>query len=230
MPRLQPFAPDLWLADGTPITAALGFRYPIRMAVLRLGSGGLVLWSPVQAEPDLRDEIAALGPVEAIVAPNALHHVFLGEWVEAFPQAALYAAPKLRAKRPDLSFAAELPDQTPAHWEGQLDAVLVPNSIAPEVVLFHPASGTVLTADLLQNMPADWYHGWRALIARLDHMTGPLPGVPVKFRLAMRNDVARAGLRRLLDWPAERVVMAHGTPVAEGGRAYLAGVFGPMLR
>lgn len=35
---LQPFGEELWLADGLT-TAVLGFRYPTRMAVVRLTGG-----------------------------------------------------------------------------------------------------------------------------------------------------------------------------------------------
>lgn len=223
---LIPLARDLWLADGPPITAALGFRYPTRMAVIRLAGGELLLWSPVQADPELLARVAALGPVHHLVAPNALHHMHLSDWAAAFPGARLHPAPGLRAKRPDLTFAADLGDMAPADWAGQVDQVLMPNAIAPEVVLFHRASGTALFTDLLQQMPRGWYHGWRALVAGMDGMTGPEPAVPVKFRLATRpRKAARAALARLLDWPVRQVVMAHGTPVTDQAPAFLTRAF-----
>ena len=47
-------------------------------------------------------------------------------------------------------------------------------------------------------------------------MTGPEPAMPRKFRLAFTNrKAARAARDRLLAWPAERLVMAHGAPVTE---------------
>ncbi|MCB1396177.1 MAG: DUF4336 domain-containing protein [Rhodobacter sp.] len=225
---LQAFGPGVWLAEGAPVVAALGFRYPLRMTVLRLGDGGLVLWSPVQPTRALRDAVADLGPVRALVAPNRLHHLFLGDWAQAFPQARLLAAPGVAQKRPDLTIAGELGDTPPDDWADAIDTRLIPNTIAPEVLLFHRESGTALVCDLLQNMAADWYHGWRAVVARLDRMTEPTPTMPRKFRLAARGVAARAALRAVMDWPAERVVVAHGTPVAQGGRAFLRQAFGAM--
>lgn len=223
---LQEFGSGLWLAEGAAVNGAAGFVYPTRMAVLRLADGGLVLWSPVQLSGELRDEVAGLGPVRALVAPNRLHHLFLGDWAAAFPGAAILAAPGLAAKRPDLRIAAELGGGAPAGWAGQIETQLVPNTIAPEVVLFHRESAAVLVCDLLQNLPADWFHGWRALVARLDLMLEGEPTMPRKFRLAARGAGPRAALRAVLDWPAERVVVAHGTPVAAGGRALLRRAFG----
>lgn len=219
---LQAFAPGLWIAEGAPITAALGFRYPIRMAVLRVADGGLLVWSPVQPVTLLLAEIALLGPVRALIAPNRLHHVFLTDWAAHFPQARIHAAPGLAAKRPELRLT-DLTDTPPPDWDG-IEMALVPNSIAAEAVLFHRPSATVLLCDLLQNMPAEWYHGWRGLIAQLDRMTEPEPTLPRKFRLSLGR-AARAPLGRVLDWPAQRVLMAHGTPVAEGGQAFLRRAF-----
>lgn len=223
---LQEFGSGVWLAEGAAVNGAAGFVYSTRMAVLRLEDGGLVLWSPVQMSGELRAAVAALGPVRALVAPNRLHHLFLGDWAAAFPGAAILAAPGLAAKRPDLRIAAELSEGAPADWAGQIESRLVPNTIAPEVVLFHRESGAVLVCDLLQNLPADWFHGWRALVARLDLMLEAEPAMPRKFRLAARGAAAREALRAVLDWPAERLVVAHGTPVAARGRAVLRRAFG----
>ena len=220
---LQAFAPGVWIAEGAPVTAALGFRYPIRMAVLQLPDGSLLLWSPVQPEPLLVAEIAAMGPVRALIAPNRLHHLFLGDWARHFPEATISAPAGLAAKRPDLALNSELTDTPPVDWP-EMAVQLVPNSIAPELVLFHKPSATLLVCDLLQNLPADWYHGWRRLIARLDRMTETQPTVPRKFRMALGN-AAKAPLQRVLYWPAKRVLMAHGTPVTEGGQLFLRQAF-----
>jgi hypothetical protein len=70
-------------------------------------------------------------------------------------------------------------------------------------VFFHPASGTVLFCDLLQQFPSSWFRGWRAIVARLDLMVGDEPAVPRKFRLAQTDrGVARQALQQILAWPA----------------------------
>ncbi len=228
---LQPFGPGLWLADGTEAEVA-GFRYPTRAAVIRLGDGGLLVWSPVALSPALHEAVATLGEVRWLVAPNSLHHLHLAEWKAAWPSAVLQAAPGLAARRPDLTIDAELGDAPPPAWAADLDQVLVRgNRITTEAVFFHRPSATVLFTDLLQQFPPGWFRGWRALVARLDLMTEPEPAVPRKFRLAFTDrPAARDSLRRILDWPAERVVMAHGRPVERDGRAYLARAFSWLMR
>ncbi|WP_417676271.1 DUF4336 domain-containing protein [Pseudodonghicola sp.] len=224
--RLAPLGPDIWLADG-PTVAVLGFCYPTRMAVIRLGSGGLMIWSPVALDPDLRAELLALGPVAHIVAPNALHHLSVLQWHQAFPQAQLHAAPGLPAKRRDIPFDRTLGEAPDPAWAGDVDQVLIRgNLITTEAVFFHRASGTVLFTDLLQGFPPDWFSGWRRAVVRLDGMVGAEPAVPRKFRLAFQDrKIARAGVARVLDWPAQRLVMAHGPVVTEDVAGLLARAF-----
>ena len=66
----------------------------------------------------------------------------------------------------------------------------------------------------------------RAIVARLDGMTAPEPRVPRKFRYAFSDrPAARAAMRRVLAWPAERLVIAHGPPIAHDAHAVVARAF-----
>jgi hypothetical protein len=100
------------------------------------------------------------------------------------------------------------------------------NRITTEVVFFHRQSRTVLFTDLIQQFPPGWFTGWRAIVARLDLMQAPEPSTPRKFRIAcFDRRTARDCVRRILDWPAEKVLMAHGRPVETDGRAFIARTF-----
>jgi hypothetical protein len=224
---LKQFAHDIWTADGSDIVI-VGFPYPTRMAVIKLSGGGLFIWSPIPLTDDLRAEVDALGPVRHIIAPNSLHHLFLAAWKQAYPGAKVYAPPGLRKKREDIAFDADLGDAPDPEWAEEIDQVLMQgNVITTEVVFFHAKSGTVLFTDLIQQFPASSFSGWRAVVAKLDLMVGPEPSVPRKFRLAFTNRrAARASLERIFAWPAERVLMAHGTPVERDARILLRRAFG----
>lgn len=223
---LEQFAPEIWIAGGPTVTTA-GFPYPTRMAVIRLAGGALFVWSPVALSDALRAEVDDLGEVRYLIAPNSLHHVFLEAWRRAYPAARLYAAPGLGRRRKDLSFDGELGDIPAAEWADEIDQVVFGgNLITTEVVFFHRASRTVLFTDLIQQFKPGWFRGWRALVARLDLMTGPEPEVPRKFRNTfVDRRLARAALQRILAWPADRVLMAHAPPVTAGGQAFIARAF-----
>lgn len=224
---LEEFGPEIWIASGPQVTAALGFNYPTRMAVIRLGSGELFIWSPTALTEELGAELALLGPVRHLVAPNSLHDLFIASWKQAYPAARLYAAPGLQEKRRDLAFDAEITDDAILPWTSEIaHIVMAGNAITTEVVFFHAKSGTALFTDLLQQFPPRWFKGWRALIAKWDLMLAPEPSVPRKFRLAFTDRrVARASVERLLAWPVEKVLMAHGTPVRSEGHAFLKRAF-----
>jgi hypothetical protein len=227
---LQEFGRAIWIADGGEAVVA-GFRYPTRMAVMRLADGGLFVWSPVALSDALKAAVDALGPVRHVVEPNALHHLHLLEWKKAWPLAKLHAPPGLRTKRTDIAFDADLGDVPDPGWAGQIDQVLVHgNRITTEAVFFHRPSGTVLFTDLLQQIPPHLLSGWRSLVAKLDLMVGPEPQVPRKFRIAFSDRrAARAALTKILAWPAQKVLVAHGTPVESDAPQFLRRAFAWLI-
>lgn len=223
---LQQIGPDIWVMDGPQVIAAAGFHYPTRMTILKLRKGDLVLISPTAFSPETLSLVSALGPIMHLVAPNALHHLAIGDWMAACPNAKSYAAPRLQAKRKDLTFSVELRDASP--WPEEIDTVVMaPHLITDEVVFFHRASGTAVFTDLIQQLPQGWYRGMRAIIAKLDLMQSDPPTVPRKFRMGFRNRRALAAqVARLNGWPVQRLIMAHGSIVQKGAADVLRHAFG----
>lgn len=225
---MQAFGPNIWIAEGPTVTAAAGFAYPTRMAVIRLARGDLVIWSPVALSEALATAVNALGMVRFLVAPNGLHHSFLADWQQAYPDATVCAPPGLREKRRDIRFDVDFSDGPVAEWAGEIEfAIMWGNGITTEVVFFHDASRTTIVTDLIQQFPPGWFSGWRALVARLDLMLADEPTVPRKFRLAFTDrQAARQSLATILAWPTERVIMAHGPLIPSDGQAFLRQAFG----
>lgn len=227
---LQQFGPEIWVADG-PVASFHSFPYSTRMAVIRLSNGDLFVWSPIALSGSLRVSIDALGPIRHLVSPNSLHHLFLAEWQSAYPAARLYASPRLRRKRKDLTFQAELGDAPEPAWAADVDQAVVHGSFAlTEVVFFHRSSHTALFADLIQNFPRDWFKGWRGVVARFAGIVAPTPGAPRDWRASfLRRRAARVALAQVLTWPIKRVVIAHGElPTAEGA-AFVRRAFAWLL-
>ncbi|MCF4097927.1 DUF4336 domain-containing protein [Maritalea mediterranea] len=224
---LKPFGDQIWTIDGPPIVAAAGFHYPTRMVIIRLADQSLFVWSPIELTPELRDAVNQIGEVGYLVAPNDMHHMFIKDWMHAYPLAKSFAAPGLVSKRKDILFDSVLGDTPHPEWAGQIDQVVMDgNLITKEVVFFHAQSGTVIFTDLLQQLPQDWFSGWRRVVAKLDLMLDDQPQVPRKFRVTFsRRNEAREALKKIKNWPAERVIMAHGTPVEQGGGAFIERAF-----
>lgn len=227
---LASFGPDIWIADG-PVVSFYGFPYPTRMAVIRLSDSGLFVWSPIALTRELKSEVDALGVVAHIVSPNSIHHLYMGEWRDAYPSAKLYAPPGLAQKRKDLRFDGELNDSPSAAWAADIDQVEMAGSSAlTEIVFFHRKSRTVIFADLIENFRPDWFKGWRGFVARLDGIVMPNGGAPREWRFTFNKKIARGVLARILAWQPEQVVMAHGEMTRENGTAFIRKSFRWLAR
>ena len=82
---LKPFAEHVWTESRR--AKFLGVETGTRMTVVRLSDGGLFVHSPVALDLETRREVDALGEVRAVVAPSVFHHLFVGEWMAAYPKA-----------------------------------------------------------------------------------------------------------------------------------------------
>jgi hypothetical protein len=226
MTALVSFGPGIWVAEG-PVVPFYGFAYPTRMAVIALAGGGLFVWSPIALDDALRREVDALGAVAHLVSPNSIHHLFLGEWKNAYPRALLHASPGLARKRRDLSFDNVLCDAAHPGWAGEIDQVEMAGSFAmTEIVFFHRASRTAIFADLIENFPPGWFAGWRGVLARLDGIVQPKPGAPREWRWSfLYRRKARAALARIEAWDAQRAIVAHGEVVPNEAAAFVHNAF-----
>jgi hypothetical protein len=218
---LQSLGPGIWLAEG-PVVSFYGFPYPTRMMVIRLSDGGIFVWSPIALTPQLKAAVDALGPVAHVVSPNKIHHLYMGEWQDAYPSAKLYASPGLAQKRRDLRFEATLGDSPPAAWAADIDqAEMGGSAFLTEIVFFHRKSRTAIFADLIENFRPDWFKGWKGWLARLDGIVMPHGGAPREWRFTFKKKIARAALARILAWQPEQVVMAHGELTRTDGTAFI---------
>jgi hypothetical protein len=227
--RVRPLAEGLWAVDGPERVAGLGIG--TRMTVVRLGDGRLWLHSPVPHGPDLDADLEALGPVGFLVAPSKVHHLWLGPWSEAHPEATVWGAPGLRDKRRDLIFHRELGDAPPPDWEADLDQALLTGApYVNEVVFLHRASGTLLLTDFAMHFPKPLPDLWTRLWARAMGLAGGRLAVSRLVRTLVRDRAAlEPALARVLAWPFDRVIVTHGGIVETGGAAELRAAWRPLL-
>jgi hypothetical protein len=208
---LKEFGPSLYSTDG-PTVPFFGFPYPTRMAVARLSDGSVWVWSPVALTERLANEVQAIGPIRHIVSPNKIHHLFLNEWADRWPDARLYAPPGLARKKTDLRFNAELGDEPDPAWAADIDQVIFRGSLAmEEVAFFHRESATAIISDLIQRHPESTISGWQGMLMRLDGLVGEHGSTPREWRASfLRRGPARAAKKKVLGWNAERLLIAHG--------------------
>jgi hypothetical protein len=208
-------ATDLWVTERPQ--RFFGIEMGTRMSVVRLADGGLFVHSPVHLDNDTRRALDALGPVRAVVAPNRYHHLYVGEYFTAYPEARIYAAPGLPEKRADLSFHGVLTDEAPALWAGQIDQLVFRAlPVLNDALFFHRRSRTLIVTDLVFNLLHTNSLATR-LVFSLDGAYGRF-GPSRLWRLLTRDRAtARAAVDRILSWNFDRVVLAHGDVLETGG-------------
>src|SRR4051812_26768774 len=151
---IAPLALDLWEYNA-PMTV-IGMAIGHRMTVANLPDGSLCLHSPAAYSPALATELAKLGTVAHVVAPNAMHDTYLEGWFAAYPQARFYGAKGFAKFRPDLKFTDPLGDKPDAAWSGTFDQLTLRGMPRlNEVVFLHRASRTVIVTDLVFNLGAE---------------------------------------------------------------------------
>ena len=174
--QLDPLATHLWHA--THAFKASGLPITTRMTVVRLPESKLLIHSPIPMPhgSDVLRRVQALGTVAFIVAPNKMHHLFLGPCAAAFPDAVVYGPQGLAKKRPDLAARLhELPTGDLPEWLPDLEHLTFQGIPAGnESVWFHRPSATLIVTDLLQWMAGDlpWPTRAYAMLTGVRRRTG----------------------------------------------------------
>jgi hypothetical protein len=89
----------LWFVGRRALKLPVGLgRLPCRITIIRLADGALFLHSPIRLDAPIRMALEELGPIRVIVAPSKAHHLFVADYVKAYPDARLHGAPGLAEK------------------------------------------------------------------------------------------------------------------------------------
>jgi hypothetical protein len=216
---LRRIAPGVHVAEAPQ--RFLGAEVGARMTVLRL-EGGLLVHAPLAVDPAVLTE---LGSPRWVLAPNLLHHLYVGPWIDAGLEA--WAAPGLDAKRRDLTFHGVLEEGSRPFGEEVTLLPLTCFDLTREVVLLHRPSRTLVVTDLLYNFPPTAPAFTRAAMRAL----GGYPGCRTSLieRWGMRREPARREMAEIAGWDFDRIVMAHGEVLERGGRAAFEEAFRWLL-
>ena len=188
-----------------------GMQVSTRMTVIRLADGSLFAHSAVPLTAEQKTELDSFGPLRHIVAPSALHHMFVPALAQLYPQAALYGPKAVLRKHPELPQMQLIPEDDAAPWAGQLQCLPVDGiPMLKETVWFHPASGSLIATDILQcwqgplSLPVRLYLGLTGGHERLT--------VPRTVRLLVKDKAAlQACVQQIKKWPVQRVILLHNS-------------------
>lgn len=220
---LVPFGEGLWLS--TAPVSFMGLALTATMSVARLGDGALLVHSPVPLTDARRRQIDALGTLRHIYVPNLFHHRSLDGWSTAYPAARVHAPPGLARKHAGARVDRTAGATAEPAFARAIDEIPIDGFRPRESALLHRASGTLIVADLVQNVGRP-DHGWTAFYARVMGFHDRV-ALSRAIRWTGFDDrrAARRALDRVLALPFDRLVVGHGAPLASGGKAALAAAY-----
>jgi hypothetical protein len=180
--------------------------------------GGIAIVSPPCRVPDAAyEEAAALGPIKALVASNAYHHLGLAPWKQRFPDAKVFAPAQAIArvsKQSGLTGIAPLSELAPMAGP-RVDMFDMPHYKSGEVLVrARTAQGCVwYTTDILMNLPTT-----PGLFGFIFKVTGSAPGFKFNNFASLIMVKSKPALKRWLieraeEDPPTTIVSSHGDVV-----------------
>lgn len=205
------------------------------------------------------EDISTLVNVKYIIAPDFEHHMALKGWKEQFPQARILGCEGLPEKKKkdgvpidyvftrsvsgrlitqesiaeDSELAQALP--LPKDLTSEFDFVYVPDHPNKEIVALHKASKTLLTGDLVLNLPAYTQYrpyphinpagGWSFIARYLSIDSWLLKKLSETFPQS-----ASPSLQVIYDWKPQTLIMAHGEIVTENATELFGNLFQKYLK
>jgi len=198
-----------------------------RSTAIKLSDGGVWVLASTPLEAETKAKIDELGPVKFIVGPDEGHHLYLGEFKKAYPDAKLIAVEEAIQKHQgedikfDGSWGKDAPD-TKYGFEDDIKWCFFPGFTTKEVAFFHKDSKSLIEADLLFNLPP------KEQYSKSKKMTFPLlSGFINPWSYAHKRVVWLAGKNNLeamkrdaktvAEWGFERIIPCHGDVIEQDG-------------
>jgi Domain of unknown function (DUF4336) len=220
---LREIAHNLWVVEQP--FKYFGLEVGTRMTIVRLSTGDLVAISPIKIDRETIEQIALLGEVKYIIAPNLYHHLFIQDFRSIYSKAQLWATSSLVKKRPDLTIDIPMVERQNTLldeidyllFDGFQTLFLTGYTPLDEYVFCHRASRTLILTDTAVYFD-DRFVPLTQLVSKL--MGGykllrpsPLEKIATKDKQSVKNAVDR-----VLKWDFDRVIVAHGSIVKTDGK------------
>jgi hypothetical protein len=217
---------DVWVQEDAIKLGPVELK--LRMTVVRLGNGELWVHSPTAISDSLRQEVDQLGKVGVLVAASNGHNLFLLDWIAAYPDARVYCSAGVPKKLPALTEFSVLANSAGCPWPGDFQMQKLEGApFFDESLFLHPASGSLIVTDFVQNYRNQTYTGLANVMSKLvlqpigfkDICLAP----PLRFKFMIKDRPAFvAGVEKVLSWQFERIIVTHGDIIEENAQATLA--------
>ncbi|KAF9530014.1 hypothetical protein CPB83DRAFT_851438 [Crepidotus variabilis] len=200
-----------------------------RSTAIKLQEGGVWVLASTPLDTETKAKIDELGPVKYIISPDAVHHMFLGDFKKVYPTAKLIAtdAAAQRHEDPELKFDGAWGKDDPSTkygFENEIDSCFFSGHGNKEVAFLHKASKTLVEADLLFNLPAkEQYSKSKSSGSFWGLNVAPYGWLHRKmvWSLGTDKDAMKRDVKTVSEWDFDRIIPCHGDVIeTEGKKAW----------
>jgi len=224
------------------IFSAPFFRYGLvpvggRSTAVKLNSGDLWVLASTPLNEVTKTKLDELGTVKYLIAPDAVHHVFLKEYKSAYPQAKLIGVKEHLAKynEKDLKFDGAYGHDPAGTKYGYEEEILVEHFTGhqnKDLAFYHIASKSLIEADLLFNFPAKEQHSKAGGFNLLTGLSaGPDSGIHKNLVKGVTTDKAamKKSATVVANWDIQRIIPCHGDVIEKDANKAWRSAFSNFL-
>jgi len=222
MQQLEKLGENLWVHEDT-MSLVANAQLRLRMCIVKLLNGGLWIHSPTALSPELKAEVETLGTVDFIIGPSNGHNLWLRDWHEAYPNAAVYVSAGIPKKVPLKSYQI-LDESYDNIWHADLAYLYLPGvPFFNESVFLHQTTKSLLVTDLIQNHSDPRPPGLPGFITRFVFKPLGFKGIcvapPLKLGFMIKDKKSfAAAIRKISDWEFERIIVTHGDIIEKNAK------------
>jgi len=219
---IREVAKDIWIFSR-PFARFGLFPVGGRSTAVKLKSGGVWVLASTPLDTETKAKLDELGDVKYIINADIVHHLFLPEFTKAYPNAKLLGVEETLQRSEDKSLKFDGvwgrdPPDTKYGYEDDIQHCFFSGFKNKDVAFFHPASKTLIQADLLFNLPpTEQYSRSKSFVFG---KISPQSWIHQKLVSSLGTDkeAMKRDATTVANWDFERIIPCHGDVIEKEGK------------
>jgi len=210
-----------------------------RSTAIQLQNGAVWILASTPLDAETKEKLKDLGEVQYIVGADAVHHLFLSDYKNAYPSAKLILPEAAIARHDDKDlvfdgvWGRDAPN-TQYGFEDEIEHCYFSGFKNKDIAFLHKPSKSLIQADLLMNLPAkEQYSKSKPPSALFNFNFGPSSSwlYPRLVRsLGEDKEAMRRDAKIVSGWDFDRIIPCHGDVIETNGKAAWNAVYKYFLK
>jgi len=198
-----------------------------RSTAIRLKDGGVWVLASTPLDQETRAIIDSMGPVKYIIGADSVHHLFLGEFQKAYPEAKLVAVQEAIDKKAkeglrfDGAWGKDSPG-TKYGFESEIQHIYFTGHKNKDVAFYHADTKTLIEADLLLNLPpTEQYSQTKRWLPLFGFGLNPYSAIHrfmVTKVITTDSEAMKRDAKAVAAWDFDRIIPCHGDVIEKFGK------------